>query len=1121
MKNNSRKGVFSIDINRNTLKILMVMKLTTFFFLISIMSVTARGYSQHARLNLSLQNASIQELFLEIEKQSEFNFFYKDDQIDVNKMVRIEADNSLIGEVLNEVFKNSGVSYTVVNKVIVITPKKVQQNMQVTGTIRSAATGEILPGVNILVKGTETGTITGMDGTYSIEAPDANSVLVFSYIGYITQEIGISGRSVVDVILEESLEALDEVIVIGYGTQKKVNLTGSVSSVNLDKVEYRPVTELSQVLSGATSGITVIQTDAQPGSDAATIYIRGLNTLNNSTPLIVVDGIVGNLYDVHPSDVETISILKDASASAIYGARAANGVILITTKRGKAGKLTINYDYYYGIQEASRLPEVVSNSATYMELLNEHKVNAGKQPFYSDATIEEWRNGNDPVLYANTDWMDLLLGNSATMQSHSFSINGGSEPARYRISFNYLDQDGIIDKTNTDQYTFRTNFDSKVSERLNIGLNMSGKWRERQQPGRNMDIAFRGLSTNPMVLPQHPDGRYGGAQTPEDGNVWNVRKEIDTSNELLETQNFMGKVFASFEILDGLVLQGNAALDYQNWKRKNYETTWEVWNFHTEEIDQTSQDMWLEDFQARDRTITLFTTLAYTKTLAEKHNLHLLAGYSQEEYRTDNLSGYISQFANNELFTLDAGLDVESQSNSGTAAEWALQSYFGRFNYNYEGRYLLEANLRYDGSSRFAPENRWGFFPSFSAGWRVSEESFMQDLDMINNFKIRASWGEIGNNAIGNYRYLSLYDFNRNYVFDNSVIPGVAVGRMANHDIMWETTITTDFGLDIGILKNMFELSGDYFIKRTEDILITVPIPYLIGDLGAPIQNVGTVENRGWELSMTHRNSIKDFNYTINFNISHVENKVIKYSDVDAISGGFLLREGLPVWSLYGYNSLVIFQNQEEVDGHAFQNPMTGPGDLKFEDQLTVDTNGDGIPDEADGVIDGDDRVVLGNPFPEYYYGLNLSLSYKGIDLSVLFQGVSKQDGYLRSDYLITPFFSPDRGIFITKWLDRWTPENPDTDVPRLNENNLSGSYNSYWVQDNSYLRLKNLQLGYSLPESLTRKISVENIRIYANAQNLFVHTDFEGFDPERGLRQTGVGYPLHRTYTFGIGITF
>ena len=1120
MKNNGKKCMFSININRNILKILMIMKLTTFFFLISILSVAARGYSQHARLNLSLKNASIQELFQEIEKQSEFNFFYKDDQIDINKMVSIESDNSLIGEVLNQVFENSGVSYTVVNKVIVITPRKEQeqQNIKVTGTV-TASTGETLPGVTILVKGTETGTITGMDGKYSIDVPDTNSVLVFSYVGYKTQEVNINDRTVVDVILEEGLEALEEVIVVGYGTQKKVNLTGSVSTVNLDNVEYRPVTELSQVLSGASAGITVIQTDAQPGSDGATIYIRGLNTLNNTTPLVVIDGIVGNLYDVHPSDVETMSILKDASASAIYGARAANGVILITTKRGKAGKLNVNYDYYYGIQDATRLPEAVSNSATYMELLNEYKVNAGKQPFYSDATIEEWRNGNDPILYANTDWMDYLLGNTAAMQSHSFSINGGTEPARFRISFNYLDQDGIIDKTHTNQYTFRTNFDSKVSDRFSFGLNMSGKWRDRQQPG-SIDRAFRGLSTNPMVLPQHPDGRYGGAQTPEDGNVWNVRKEIDTYNELLETQNFMSKVFASFEILDGLVLRGNAALDFQNRKEKDYQTTWEVWNFHTDQIDQTSEAMWLSDYQSRDKTITLYTTLEYTKTFAEKHNLHLLTGYNQEEYRTDNLSGYISKFANDELFVLNAGLNVESQTNSGTASEWSLRSYFGRLNYNYEGKYLLEANLRYDGSSRFASENRWGLFPSFSGGWRISEESFMQDLDVINNLKIRASWGKIGNNAIGNYRYLSLYNFNRNYVFDNSVVPGVAVGSMANNDIMWETTITTDLGLDIGFLKNMVELSGDYFIKRTEDILITVPIPYLIGDLGAPTQNVGTVENKGWELSLTHRNSVRDFNYSLNFNISHVENKVVKYSDVDAISGGFLLREGLPVWSLYGYNVVGIFQDQDEVDGHAFQNPMTGPGDLKYEDQITVDTNDDGIPDETDGVIDGDDRVVLGNPFPEYYYGLNLNLSYKGIDFSALFQGISKQNGYLRGAFN-TPFNNPDRGIFTTKWLDRWTPENPDTDVPRLNENNLSGGYSSFWVQDNSYLRLKNLQLGYTLPESLTRKISAENIRIYANAQNLFVLTKFEGFDPERGIRQTGVGYPLHRTITFGIGITF
>ncbi len=587
------KTIQAFYYNKDLKKICLIMKLSVFLLLISIFQVSATVYSQVTKLSISHENATIAELFEEIEQQSEFKFLYRKDHIDVDKQITINMKKQRVENILDEILSAyDNVSYTVLeDNLIVITPK--QQTQKVTGTV-TASTGETLPGVNILVKGTETGTITGMDGKYSIEVPDANSVLTFSFVGYTTQEININGRSVVDVILEEGFEALDEVIVVGYGTQKKVNLTGSVSSVNLDNAEYRPVTELSQVLSGASAGITVIQSDAQPGSDGATIYIRGLNTLNNSTPLVVIDGVVGNLYDVHPFDVETMSILKDASASAIYGARAANGVILITTKRGKAGKLNVNYDYYYGTQEATRLPEVVSNSATYMELLNEYKVNAGKQPFYSDATIEEWRNGNDPILYANTDWMDYLLGNRAAMQSHSFSINGGTDPARFRISFNYLDQDGIIDKTHTDQYTFRTNFDSKISDRFSFGLNMSGKWRDRKQPG-SIYRAFRGLSTNPMVLPQHPDGRYGGAQTPEDGNVWNVRKEIDTYNELLETQNLMGKVFASFEILDGLVLRGNAALDFQNRKEKDYQTTWEVWNFHTNQIDQTSEAMWLSD----------------------------------------------------------------------------------------------------------------------------------------------------------------------------------------------------------------------------------------------------------------------------------------------------------------------------------------------------------------------------------------------------------------------------------------------------------------------------------------------------------------------------------------------
>lgn len=1112
-----------------------IMRISLFLLLSCVLSMYAEiSYSQKTRLSVMLENKTVQQALDEIEDQSEFFFLYSNKLVNVERRVNLKMEGRTIDSILKELFAGTGTGYVITDRQIILTPDKILRNSKILNpslyqqqTIKGHVTdknGKPLVGVTVKVKGKNIGTITDGQGNYEIPVPEDAETLIFSFVGMTTEEVTIGDRTNIDVTMAEELIGIEEVVVVGYSVQRKVNVTGSISTVNLNNVETRPVTQLSQALSGASSGLNVIQNNSQPGRDEATIYIRGLNTLNNTDPLILVDGIVGDLYDVHPNDVESISVLKDASASSIYGARAANGVILITTKRGDVGKMRVSYDYYYGIQKATRLPEVISNSVTYMELQNEAKVNSGMQPLFSEETIEEWRQGDDPILYPNTDWLEYILGDKAGMHSHSFSLNGGAEQARYRISMNYLDQDGIMERTNTDQYTLRTNFDSRVSERLNFGINLSGKWRNRLQPGSMLSILYDNLSTTPMVLPQHPDGRYGGAQTPEEGNVWNAKKAIDTQTQRLISQNMMGKIFASWEILKGLTLNGNAALDLQNWKQKEYETTWKLWNFHTNEVDQVSEDMWLEDYHSMDRAITLYSTLVYNRVLAEKHNLNILAGYSQEYFRTDNFSAYISKFANNQLYQLDAGLNVESQNNSGTAAEWTLRSYFGRLNYNYEEKYLLEANFRYDGSSRFAPENRWGLFPSFSAGWKISEENFMQDVEVINNLKIRASWGEIGNNAIGNYTYLSLYSFNNNYVFNNGVTGGVAVEDMANEEITWESTTTTNAGIDVSLFDNRLEFSGDFFSKKTEDILITLPIPNFIGNLGAPVQNVGIVENKGWEGTLIYRDNMGDFSYNLNLNVSHITNEVVEYSDLDAIvggfpfrsegdppwslyGGGFLLREGLPVWSLYGYNVIGIFQSQEEVENHAFQNPLTGPGDLKYEDV------------NDDDVIDGDDRVVLGNPFPKYSYGFSVNMNYKGFDLGALIQGTYKHYGYFQGS--LAGEFAADRGLITKKWLDRWTPNNQDTDIPRLGGAPSEAGNNSFWIHDLSYFRLKNIQLGYTIPESLIKNIFIDRIRIYVNADNVFVLSDFESFDPDRGIRQTGYGYPIHRTITFGAGINF
>lgn len=1092
-------------------KTLLKMKLTTaIFFIFGIVSMASQGYAQNTRLDISLKDATIQQLIQHIEQQSDFSFFYKNDQISTDKLISLNEKDVQISKVLNDALSGTNLTYTVVDKIIVIRPKTMTQAQKtVTGTVTSE-NGEPLPGVNIKIKGTLQGTITNPDGKYAIDVPQ-DAILVFSFVGYKSQEIPVDGKTVINVTMTEEAIGLQEVVTVGYGTQKKVNLTGAVSTVNLDKVDTRPITQVSQALSGTTSGVVVLQSDAQPGSDGATMYVRGLNTLNNTNPLVVIDGIVGNISEISPNDIASISVLKDASASAIYGARAANGVILITTKRGKTGKIKVKYDGYFGFNKATRIPGTVSNSATYMELKNEFEHNAGRNATYPDSIINAYRNGTDPILYANTDWLNYAIGGTGHIQSHIFTVTGGTDISRIRMSAGYFSETGVMQKTKTDYYTFRTNFNSKVSKHFNYGFNLYGRWQNTHSPGptnRGLSGANYSLSTNPMVVPIAPDGRYGGCQTPVDINCRNMKKDFDTRVRETENQSFTSKLFATYEFFKGLALNVSGAIDYGNTKQKDYQKTWTLWNFHTNTIDQQSGPMWLSDYSNRRYHTTLYALLKFDHTFASAHNLHILAGYQQEYARWDNLQGSISQFANNDLYELSAGLDVKSQKTTGTASEWALRSYFGRLNYDYKGKYLLEANLRYDGSSRFTPDGRWGLFPSFSAGWRMSEESFMKNLEFISNMKLRASWGEVGNNAIGNYDYIPTYSFNHNYVFNGSVYPGVAITAMTEENIKWETTKVTDIGADLGLFKNLLEVNFDYFVKNTNDILLTVPIPRLVGNLTPPVRNLGIVQNKGWELNIYHRNTVNDFVYSIGLHLSHAKNKIIKYGDAPYL-GQYMLKEGLPAYSLYGYKVIGIFQSQEEVDNAPFQNPATGPGDLRFEDV------------NNDNKIDGDDRMVLGNPFPKLVYGLDFNLSWKGIDFYTLFQGNYGNKGWLQGA-LIYPFaYGNTRGVFVDKWLDRWTPENPNTDVPRLNANRLNIGNNSYYVQNESYLRIKSIQLGYTIPQKVTEKITIERIRIYANVDNCCVFTNFEGFDPERGLTQSRDSYPNHRTFTFGLNVDF
>jgi TonB-dependent starch-binding outer membrane protein SusC len=1111
-------------------KLFRIMKLTTFLILISIGCVFAsKTYSQTKTLNLKLDNTTVKEVLSEIEDQSEFYFMYNGKLIDAEREVSVNIKKQKVEEVLNSLFASTDVTYVIKDRFIVLTTEgdesdvsSVLQQKSISGTVTDESGGP-LPGVTIIIKGTTNGTVTNMDGNYTLSNVPADATLVFSFVGMLTQEIEVGNQTTIDISMELDAIGIEEVVAVGYGVKKKVNLTSAVATVNLDALETRPVTNLSQALVGTTTGVTVLEGSSQPGRESSQVLIRGFNTINNASPLVLIDGIVGSMGDVSSNDVAEMTVLKDPSSAAIYGARAANGVILITTKRGKVGETRVSYRGYYGIQNATMLPEITSNSVDYMRVANTYKVNGGQPVFYSEETINTWKNATDRVMYPNTDWLDLTLGNSAEMHSHNFGVSGGTEKARFNISLNYLDQDGVVEFTNNKKYDFRANFDSKVSDKFSFGLNLAGGRQDRLEPGSVGSVITWATSTNPMVIPKL-DGKYGGPQTLDDGDLGNALKDIETKRNTLEAYRFVGKLFAKYNFTKELSFEVNAAAKYGHNMTSSYQKTWELYNFHTNpDVPVTvSVPMVLTDNQNRSFTKTLYSLLQYRKTFFDTHSLDLMVGYSEEEYRYDFLQGSISDFPNNSLFELNAGMNEISMKALGAANENSLRSYFGRFSYDYKGKYLLDGNFRYDGSSKFADENRWGFFPGVSAAWRISEEDFMKDFTSLDNLKLRASYASVGNNQVGNYPYISTYTIGTNYSFGNQFFPGMAITNLVNPDLKWETTVSTDIGLDATFLNGKIDLSVDYFNKETRDMIEAVSIPVMTGmGNSKPSRNIGNMSNKGFELGINHKNNINKLKYYVGVTLSSFQNELVKYNEsVDDISGGFILREGETVHSLYGYESEGIFQSPEEVTDHAFQNNFTAPGDLIYKDQITEDTDGDGIADATDGVIDGNDRVILGSPLPKFTYGINLGLEYRNFDLSAIFSGSHGAKGYLRGA-MMSPLVYPDRGMFITDWLDHWAPDNTDTDIPAPSQYNLYSAQSSYWMHDLSYLKLKNVKLGYTVPAKLSGKLKIRELHLFVNAQNVFVLTKFPHVDPERGLKQTGISYPVHRTISFGVDINF
>jgi TonB-linked SusC/RagA family outer membrane protein len=982
-----------------------------------------------------------------------------------------------------------------------------QKKESISGNVKDTK-GESLIGVSVKIKGSSLGTITDADGKFVLKNVPSSATLEFSYIGMNPIEVAVGNRTSINVTLEEKTVGMNEVVVVGYGTQKKVNLTGSVSNVRMDDMDSRPLTNASLALQGTAAGVYALQSSGKPGDDKAVIDIRGVGTFGDNSPLVIIDGFPGNMSDVNANDIKTMSVLKDAASSAIYGNRAANGVILITTKKGASGKMKINYNGYFGVQNATRLPKVL-NSVEYATLRNEASTNSGSVPNYTDTDIQKYAAHNDP-LYPDIDYFKVYYGQAKT-QNHRLSMTGGSDNLQYAFMLGHLDQDGILAATNYKKTDFRSNVDAFFlqDKKLRFSTKVAGNLGTKGEPTSVWNATWYAT-----LAPIYPLTNASGQYMTVNGELNPYAEIMAGSTTQTKRYNFNGQVEAEYKIIKDLSAQVTYGYNVIASKAKAFNANVTLYNKDGSTKTETS------DLKVTDETdvqTMLTALLKYNKTFG-KHELNLLAGYSEEEFTYDWESGYRKNFVNNSQRILSLG-DAATQTNNAGSYDLGLKSYFGRVNYIFDGKYLFEANIRRDASSRFAKGHQWGTFPSFSGGWIISKEDFMKNIDWLNSLKLRASWGQLGSQNISTYYNGSdILTSGQNYSLGGTLYSGVAITAMTNKELTWETSQQLNFGIDMA-LKYGFEITADFFDKRTKNLLLTSPIPLTMAE-SAPYVNAGEVQNKGFEASLTYRKTFSNgLQLSTTLNASHIVNKITKMNAPEQLNSPKAIKVGSAINSFYGYKMDGIYQISDfnYANGKytlkpgvvSVSNYDAQPGDIKFKD-----LNGDGVVDM------NHDRTIIGKQFPDLTYSLNVNLQWKGFDLGVFLQGVQGIDGYFYYE-IATPFSGvANLGSW---WLNRWTPTNPSNTMPRVTlDEYRTNVHSSFYMEDASYLRVKNIELGYTLNTKLVSKMGINSIRVYGNIQNALTFTKFKGFDPEQTVDQTRAeAFPQVRVMTMGINVNF
>lgn len=1110
-------------------KLLRIMRLSLFFLLVLAAQAWAiDSYSQNTRLSLNLRNAKVLDILGEIEENSDFYFLFNQKLVDVERKVDIDVSQKKIEEILEKLFAETNVNYLIMNRQIVLTTASPevnesteQQQGQVSGKVTDK-TGTPLPGVTVIRKGTTFGIITDNNGNYMLTNVNPSTILEFSFVGMKSQDVIVGTQTIINVTMLEDVIGLDEIVAIGYGTMQKVNLTGAVTTVSSDDIARRQVGQTSMALQGIAPGVTITQRSGQPGVDGGTIRIRGIGTLNDANPLVLVDGVEMSIDHIDAASIESISVLKDAASSSIYGSRAANGVIIITTKRGSEGKFSLRYNAYVGVQMPTELPNKL-NGIDHMNLLNEAYTNVGRTPLFSETYINEYKanKDSDSDKYPDSDWQNEVLNGNGIQTNHTISLSGGNDRLKFFGEFGYLSQNGLLKPVNYQRYFVRLNTDVKISEKISGSFDLFVYNRNRKSvsdfPGSNPGaISYQsatGLIFGMMnKLPATMAVKYSNGLWGEGQNGVNPLAILENGGFYRVTETpVIGNFSLNYKPTDWLTAKVSYAPTYSQPQVKSFVNTVKTYDANGTLRFTVPSINYMDENVNKNRTDQFFSTLTFDKKYTFG-NFTALGGFQYESYINEGFSAFRDGFLFPDYSVFSAG-SASNMKNGGWASEWTLLSWFGRVNYEYGGKYLFEANVRYDGSSRFSKGKKWGVFPSFSAGWRISEEAFMASIkDDIDNLKLRASWGRLGNQNIGNnYPFASTVSLSQGYISNDLLQDGAAIVDLANTNISWESSEMSNFGLDVTFKKKL-SASFDYYYKKTTGILLRLNIPATMG-LTAPFQNAGVVENKGWDFSLDYEDAIGKLEYGITLALSDVKNKILDLKGIRE-SGSIVDHEGYPIESFYLYKSLGFISSADMDAAKKYTGPTqfgnVQPGDIKYEDY------------KADSRINSEDKQILGSTIPRYTYSLNLSLKYMNFDLQAFMQGVGKVDGYITGSGNV-PFHMSGTAFDYHK--NRWTIKNPDPEAmfPRLAFGETNNTeFSDFWMKSAAYLRLKHIQLGYSLPKQISEKLNLQNLRIFCSAENLFTFDNFwPNTDPEISPGSSGAYYPQVKTLNTGLSVTF